>query len=104
MQNSGQLQITGQLKKVMNPETGTTKAGKEWKRQAFLIEYQDGNFTKQVSIQAKSDAVINIISNARIGDTLVCDINVESREWNDRFYTDVTAWKVQAKKDNDFSF
>ena len=94
MQNSGQLQIIGQLKKVLNPETGTTKAGKEWKRQAFLIEYQDGNYTKQVSIQAKSDVVINIISNARIGDTLVCDINVESREWNDRFYTDVTAWKI----------
>ena len=102
MQNSGQLQITGQLKKVMNPETGTTKAGKEWKRQAFLIEYQDGNYTKQVSIQAKTDAVINVVSHARINDTLICDINVESREWNDRFYTDVTAWKVQVKSDLPF--
>jgi len=102
MQNSGQLQITGQLKKVMNPETGTTKSGKKWKRQAFLIEYQDGNYTKQVSIQAKSDAVINVVSHARINDTLVCDINVESREWNDRFYTDVTAWKVQIKSDISF--
>jgi len=98
------MQITGQLKKVLNPETGTTKSGKEWKRQAFLLEYQDGNFTKQVSIQAKSEAVINLISSLRIGDTVTCDINVESREWNDKFYTDVTAWKVQHKKDMDFSF
>ena len=91
------MQIEGQLKKVMNPESGTTKDGKTWKRQAFLIEYQDGKFTKQVSIQAKSDAVINTISSAKIGDNLLCEINVESREWNDRFYTDVTAWKVENK-------
>lgn len=99
------MQITGQLKKVLNPETGTTKSGKEWKRQAFLLEYQDGNFTKQVSIQAKSEAVINLISSLRIGDTVTCDINVESREWNDKFYTDVTAWRISKAEQNvDTSF
>ena len=88
------MQLTGTVKKILEIETGTTKSGKEWKRQTFLLEYQDGNFTKQTAIQVKAEPVLALLKHVRINETVTCEINVESREWNDRFFTDVTAWKI----------
>jgi hypothetical protein len=89
------MQIKGKLIKVMNLESGLTKSGKEWKKLAFLIEQQDGNYSKKIHMLAKSDVVINILSNIIIGETIICDINIESREWNDKYFTDITAWKIK---------
>jgi hypothetical protein len=38
--------------------------------------------------------LIEVLRQFRMGDTLSCEIKIEAREWQDRFYTDITAWKI----------
>ncbi len=88
------MNLTGKLTRILPLESGTSKAGKEWKKLSFVLEYQDGSFNKLACIQVKSDILIGTINQFRIGDTLSCEIKIEAREWQDRFYTDITAWKI----------
>jgi len=91
------MEIKGKLSKVLPAQTGQKKNGGEWKKQGFVIEL-DGNprfdgKPREVCFQVWSDKV-NV-------DTLVTGsmINVffdpESREFNEKWYTDLTAWKVE---------
>ena len=88
------MNLTGKLTRILPLESGTSKAGKEWKKLSFVLEYQDGSYNKLACIQVKSDMLIEVLKQFRIGDTLSCEIKIEAREWQDRFYTDITAWKI----------
>ena len=43
------MTIKGKLIKKLDVESGTSKAGKEWKRQSILLE-QEGDYNKEVVI------------------------------------------------------
>jgi len=88
------MNLTGKLTRILPLESGTSKAGKEWKKLSFVLEYQDGSYNKLACIQVKSDMLIEVLKQFRIGDNLSCEIKIEAREWQDRFYTDITAWKI----------
>jgi len=36
-----------------------------------------------------------MVNMFRTGEQVKCQVSVEAREWNDRFFTDVTAWKIE---------
>ncbi len=86
--------IKGKLIKVLTLESGVSKAGKEWKKQSIVIEYQDGNFTKTVCIQIGSSAIEHIPA---IGTEIEVSYSLESREWNDKWYSDIKGWKIVAQ-------
>ncbi len=43
------MNIDGKLVKILNQETGVSKAGKEWKKQSIILE-QDTEYNKEVVI------------------------------------------------------
>ena len=94
------MNLTGKLTRILPLESGTTKAGKDWQKQSFVIEYKDGNFNKLACIQVKNEMMIAMLKQFSIGDILSCEVNVEAREWQDRFYTDVNAWKIVRQTEN----
>ena len=38
---------------------------------------------------------IEQLSRCRIGDVVLCRINISSRKHDNRYYTEVTAWKIE---------
>ncbi len=84
------MNIEGKLVKVFDLESGTSKAGKEWKKQSILIE-QDTEYNKEVVVSFFGDNVNKIKTNL-IGDVITCNINLSSREYNGKFYHNIDGW------------
>lgn len=85
------MEISGTVVSLLPMQTGQGKNG-TWKKQEFILE-TPGQFPKKVCISLWGDkADENKLSS---GDKITASINIESREYNGRWYTDVRAWKIQ---------
>ena len=84
------MEIKGIIKKVLEKKTGTSQRG-EWVKQDFILETL-GEYPKQVCISIWGDEM-----TVNIGQVINAHINIESREYNERYYTDVKCWKIDVK-------
>ncbi|GAB3338344.1 hypothetical protein GCM10027299_50380 [Larkinella ripae] len=87
------MELTGKLVKVLPEQSGQGKNG-TWTKQQFVIETID-QFPKQVCLMAWGDKTGELAQFAP-GDTMRLAISIESREYNDRWYTDVRAWRIES--------
>jgi Protein of unknown function (DUF3127). len=62
-----------------------------WKKQEYILE-TDAAYPKKICFNAWGDKVDQF--NIQEGEELVVSVDLESREFNGRWYTDVRAWKV----------
>ena len=85
------MQITARLIQKLPLQTGQGKNG-EWKKQEIILE-TDGQFPKKICIAIWNEKINDSI--LQIGKSLRIDFDIESREYNSRWYTDVKAWKVE---------
>lgn len=86
------LELKGKIIQVLPLESGEGNSGKAWKKQSFILEFKDGNYEKKVSIQAWGDMCDKL---PKAGSEITAHINVESREYNSKWYTDVKLWKFE---------
>jgi len=79
------------------PVTKGTSARGEWQRQDVVFEYNDGgNFSRKICVtffNRPDDA-----AKLREGGVYHVSVNIESREYNGRWYTDIRAWRLQPKQ------
>lgn len=87
------LEITGTLIKKLDVQTGNSARG-EWQKQEFVIETAD-NFPKKVCLNVWGPEKVSELSGYREGEVLKISFNAESREFNQRWYTDLRAWKIE---------
>lgn len=91
------MEITGKIVQVLPEETGEGRNG-PWKKQNFVLETQE-QYPKKVCISVWGDK-IDLKSFAQ-NEVITASINIESREYNSRWYTDVKAWRiVKAQAEN----
>ncbi|HSZ26538.1 MAG TPA: DUF3127 domain-containing protein [Cytophagaceae bacterium] len=88
------LEISGKLYKILPEQTGSGKNG-NWVKQEFVIETQE-QYPKKVCCSAWGDKVA-ILKNLSTGDQIKVSFNIESREYNERWYTDLRAWKIETQ-------
>lgn len=86
------LELTAKLVKVFPVRTGEGRNG-NWTKQEFLVETQE-TYPKKVFFSAWGDKAEGI-KNLAIGDTVKISFFVESREFNERWYSDLRVWKVE---------
>jgi hypothetical protein len=87
------MQLTAKLIQLLPLQTGNGKNG-EWKKQDIIVETGD-KFPKKVCISLWGDKIEP--AKLKVGNTLKIDFDVESREYNSRWYTDVKAWRVEVE-------
>lgn len=85
------MQLTGKLVQLLPMQSGQGKNG-PWKKQEVIVE-TEGQYPKKVCISIWGDKADEKI--LQVGNNLKVDFDVESREYNGRWYTDVKAWKVE---------
>jgi len=85
------MQITAKIIQILPLQTGVSKNG-EWKKQDIIVE-TDSRFPKKVCISIWGDKIQP--SQLVTGNVLVIDFDIESREFNGRWYTDVKASKIE---------
>ncbi|SOE20766.1 protein of unknown function [Spirosomataceae bacterium TFI 002] len=87
------MEIQGKIIQVLPLQTGEGKNG-PWKKQDFVIE-TESQYPKKVCISMWGDKIDEDLIQE--GNPVVASIDVESREYNGRWYTDVKAWKVEGQ-------
>ena len=88
------LEIKGKIIEIL-PEKSGQSANGEWRKQEYVLE-TDSNYPKKICFMAWGDKIREF--NLKQGDSVEVSVDLESREYNGRWYTDVKAWKV-AKDD-----
>lgn len=83
-----------QVIKQYAPVSGTAKNGNEWKKKVIIVLTQ-GEFQKKVAI-CLWNKMADLTFNDRL--TYNFDIEVESRDFNDKWYTEAKAWKCEEVK------
>ena len=85
------VELTGTIVQRLPYEGGTSKAGKEWRKVVFILETQ-GQYPRKVAISLLND---NIDKYAiQVGKVVTANLEIESREWNGKWYTEVKAWQI----------
>jgi hypothetical protein len=87
------MQLTAKLIQLLPLQTGAGKNG-EWKKQEIIVETA-GQYPKKICISVWGDKIDN--NKLKVGNVLKIDFDIESREYNSRWYTDVKAWKVDVE-------
>ena len=84
------------ISKILPPEEGTSKAGKQWKKVVFVCETDEQyNNTYAFEIfqgegKTKAD---DFISKYNVGDTVNVTFNVSCNEWNGKYFTGLAAYQ-----------
>ncbi|QDK80801.1 DUF3127 domain-containing protein [Spirosoma sp. KCTC 42546] len=87
------LELVGKLIKVLPEVSGQSQKG-PWSKQEFVIETLDASYPKKVCLTAWGDKVADLKQYAS-GDTLKATFSAESREYNDRWYTELRAFRIE---------
>lgn len=82
----------GRIIQILNAESGVSKAGNTWTKQEFVIETQD-QFPKKVCFTLFGDKV-SVLNGLSENTEVEVSFNVESRDFNGKWYHNINAWKV----------
>ena len=85
------MQISAKLIQILPLQSGNGKNG-EWKKQDIIVETQE-QYPKKICVSVWGDKIPS--QPMMLGENLLIDNDIESREYNGRWYTDVKAWKIQ---------
>ncbi|MDX1571018.1 MAG: DUF3127 domain-containing protein [Xanthomonadales bacterium] len=85
------MELTGKIIHVLPEKSGESARG-PWRKQEYVIE-TPGEYPKQVCFMAWGDKIDQF--GIEEGQELTVHFDLESREYNGRWYTDVKAWRVE---------
>ncbi|MBO7648306.1 MAG: DUF3127 domain-containing protein [Bacteroidales bacterium] len=87
------LEITGILKLKLPIQQGTSKTGNPWMKQEFVIETQE-QYPRKICANLWGDKT-DMLNQFAEGQLVKVSFDLESREFNGKWYTDVKAWKLE---------
>ena len=86
------IEITGKVVQLGQRQTGQSAKG-TWVKQELIIETED-QFPKKVCLICWGDKVDEAAAFTP-GERIKASINIESREYNGRWYTDIKPWRFE---------
>lgn len=87
------MELQGTIKYISEPQKGTTKAGKDWQKVTFVLQYADGDYPKSIALDTFRGEIIDTL---KLGEKVRVSFDSEAREYNGRLYNEVRAWRVAA--------
>lgn len=86
------MEITGKIIQKLELQQGTSKAGNAWSKQEYVLETIE-NFPKKVHFDFFGEKANQY--PLEVGDTITLSFDIESREWNGRWFTSIRGWKAE---------
>lgn len=80
---------TGRLHKVFDTEQKSAS----FQAREFVIEVADGKFPQMVKFQLTQDKC-PLIDDYSEGEDISVDFDLRGREWNDKYFTNLNAWRI----------
>ena len=92
------MEIIGKLILKLPMQSGISKTGNSWQKQEFVIETLE-QFPRKICANMWGERTA-VIETLNIDDKVVMSFDLESREFNGKWYTDVKAYKLEAVTTN----
>ena len=86
------MEIKGKIIQKFDLQSGTSKAGNPWKKQNYLLETLD-TYPKKIYFDFFGDRADQYPLN--VGDMINLSFDIECREYQGRYYTDIRGWKAE---------
>jgi hypothetical protein len=86
------MEIIGKLIQKLPMQSGISKTGNSWQKQEFVIETLE-QFPRKICANLWGERTA-VLETLNIDDKVVMNFDLESREFNGRWYTDVKAYKL----------
>lgn len=86
------MEITGRIILALPEISGTSKAGNPWKKREYVLETQE-TYPKKVHFDFFGERADQYPLN--VGDTVRLSFDIESREYNGRWFTSIRGWKAE---------
>ena len=86
------MEITGKIIVVLPPQSGVSQAGNNWKKQEYVLETEE-TYPKKVHFDFFGERA-DQYNWIKIGDRIRLSFDIESREYNNRWYTSIRGWKA----------
>ena len=87
------MEFTGRIIAVLQPRGGVSKAGNEWKVQEYVIENHD-QYPRRMCFEVFGNDKIEQF-NIQMGEELTVSFDIDARQWQDRWFNSIRAWKVE---------
>lgn len=85
------MNIKGKVLQVLPIENGTSRNGNQWNKASLIVEVSDNpQYPKKIKISNMKNA--EAFSKLAVGSEVTFKVEVESREYNGRWYTEVNCW------------
>lgn len=89
------MEVTGTIVNVLPKQSGTSKAGKAWEKQEFVLEVP-GQYPKRILFATLgTEKIQRIMPNLIQGQVRTVFFDIDCREFNGKYYNDVSAYSVQ---------
>lgn len=86
--------MSGRIIKVLEARGGTSaRTGNAWKVQTYVLETQE-QYPKHLCFEVFGEDRINQF-NIQEGQEVTVSFDIDAREYQDRWYTQIRAWKVE---------
>ncbi len=86
------MEITGRIIRALPEISGTSKAGNNWHKREYVLETQE-QYPKTVHFDFFGERADQYPLN--VGDMVKLSFDIESREYNGRWYTSIRGWKAE---------
>lgn len=85
------IRLQGKVVQILKEQGGQGKNG-PWRKRDFILEIP-GKYPKKVCITQWGDAIDQ--QAVQEGMDVTASVDIQSREYNGNWYTDVKAWKIE---------
>lgn len=90
------MDISGKIIAVLPLQSGQGRNG-QWRSQDYVLETSD-QYPKKVCFNLFNDKIDKFTIN--VNDSVTISFDIESREYNGRWYTTIRAWNVKKENEN----
>jgi hypothetical protein len=92
------MDIKGKIIQKMDPLGGVSKTGNQWKKQEYVLETVDTAYPRKVKFDFFGERADQY--PLEVGDIITLSYDIESREFNGRWYTDIRGFKAVKEDPN----
>ena len=87
------MEVVGKIIQVLPMQEGIGRNGNPWKLQGYVLETLD-QYPRKVHFEVFGEDRIKM-NPCEVDQLVTVSFDIESREFNGRWYTSIRAWKIQ---------
>ena len=87
------MELEGKIIVVGNTRGGVSTRGNQWKVQEYVLETME-QYPRKMAFEVFGEDRIQQF-NIQLGQMKRVSFDIDARQWNDRWYNSIRAWKVE---------